>query len=42
LQRILQKVDQAKAPAGPGGMGREQPKSPFAEITEDDIDKLFG
>ncbi|MEK6683049.1 MAG: roadblock/LC7 domain-containing protein [Nitrospirota bacterium] len=41
LQRILQKVDQAKAPAGAGG-GQEQPTSPFADITEDDIEKLFG
>lgn len=42
LQRILQKVDQAKAPSGTGGSAKEQPKSPFAEITEDDIEKLFG
>jgi len=42
LQKILQKVDAAKAPSGGGGPGKEQPKSPFAEITEDDIDKLFG
>ena len=41
LQRILQKVDQAKAPAGAGGP-QEQPTSPFADITEDDIEKLFG
>jgi predicted regulator of Ras-like GTPase activity (Roadblock/LC7/MglB family) len=43
LQKILQKVDQAKAPAGaPGGTPKEESKSPFAEITEDDIEKLFG
>ena len=41
LQRILQKVDQAKAPAGAEG-GQAQPTSPFADITEDDIEKLFG
>lgn len=42
LQRILQKVDQAKAPAGTGGPAKEPSKSPFSEITEDDIEKLFG
>ncbi|HTN43790.1 MAG TPA: roadblock/LC7 domain-containing protein [Nitrospiria bacterium] len=43
LQKILQKVDQAKAPAGAaGGPSKEDSKSPFAEITEDDIEKLFG
>ncbi|HET6464219.1 MAG TPA: roadblock/LC7 domain-containing protein [Nitrospiria bacterium] len=43
LQKILQKVDQAKGPAGTGGgTPKEAAKSPFAEITEDDIEKLFG
>jgi len=43
LQKILQKVDQSKGPAGaPGGAAKEESKSPFAEITEDDIEKLFG
>jgi predicted regulator of Ras-like GTPase activity (Roadblock/LC7/MglB family) len=43
LQKILQKVDQAKGPAGAaGGTPQEASKSPFAEITEDDIEKLFG
>jgi predicted regulator of Ras-like GTPase activity (Roadblock/LC7/MglB family) len=43
LQKILQKVDQAKAPTGTGGGApQEASKSPFAEITEDDIEKLFG
>ncbi|MBI3811033.1 MAG: roadblock/LC7 domain-containing protein [Nitrospirae bacterium] len=42
LQKILQQVDRAKAPSGSGGSGKEQPKSPFSEISEDDIDKLFG
>jgi len=42
LQRILQKVDQSKAPAGTGGPAPEGAKSPFSEITEDDIEKLFG
>jgi len=43
LQKILQKVDQAKGPAGAGGgTPQEAAKSPFAEITEDDIEKLFG
>lgn len=39
LQKILQKVEQGK---GPGGAGAGGAKSPFSEITEDDIDKLFG
>jgi len=43
LQKILQKVDQAKTPTGTGGgTPQEASKSPFAEITEDDIEKLFG
>lgn len=43
LQKILQKVDQVKAPTGAGGGTPQEPsKSPFAEITEDDIEKLFG
>lgn len=42
LQKILQKVDQAKAPTGAaGGTAKEASRSPFAEITEDDIEKLF-
>ncbi|MBI3597707.1 MAG: roadblock/LC7 domain-containing protein [Nitrospirae bacterium] len=42
LQKILQKVDQAKAPTGAaGGTSKEASRSPFAEITEDDIEKLF-
>lgn len=43
LQKILQKVDQAKAPTGAsGGTSKTDSQSPFAEITEDDIEKLFG
>jgi len=42
LQKILQKVDHSKATGGAGGAAKDQAKSPFSEITEDDIDKLFG
>ena len=43
LQTIIQKTEVQKPPAGTeGGPGTETPKSPFSEITEDDIEKLFS
>lgn len=43
LQTIIQKGEVQKQPAGiEGGPGTETPKSPFSEITEDDIEKLFS
>ncbi len=42
LQRVLQKVEPPKSAAGGPGPAKGTPDSPFSEITEDDIDKLFG
>jgi predicted regulator of Ras-like GTPase activity (Roadblock/LC7/MglB family) len=44
LQGLLQKVERPAAPQ-PGGAAPSEapaPQSPFSEITEDDIEKLFG
>lgn len=43
LQRVLQRAESGKAPSGGGSSpSKDAPKSPFSEITEDDIEKLFG
>ena len=42
FQRILQHMDQGAVSKGPGGSEPAPPHSPFSEITEDDIEKLFG
>lgn len=43
LDHILQKVDRPAAAGAGGGEKQEADKaSPFSEITEDDIEKLFG
>ena len=44
LQRVLQKVEPGKGSPSGGGSGpsKDSAKSPFSEITEDDIEKLFG
>ena len=42
LSQIIQKVEQSKGSAGGGGGAKEESKSPISEITEDDIEKLFG
>jgi predicted regulator of Ras-like GTPase activity (Roadblock/LC7/MglB family) len=42
FNRILQKVEKVEAPAQAASSPKPVPASPLAEITEEDIEKLFG